>query len=779
MYVNDCHTIQYTESKQTNFSRICEPRRAYAVRIASSGPSAWAASSGACSPSRRRTASWTSAANRSTIARSWPRSARRTIGPRESAPRSCAPICRRIIGNRTVAWPGCTIGRTAVVRLARNVVKMPNSHELKISTLPRSYVFGRRDTSLVAGYGKKRTDPTYGDSRLRYAMMKPVDDEVCGYNYLLGDDDTVFCAAITTAKTGASVCEGDDGTPYVQRSGLAGILSHVPADCSGASDAIFTKIGPYRQFIQRAMANDIDHTIQSNRLIATFPPQLELERRTVSSIVFKRARCSPVNFSAVPSDAERYSQVSPTSNATQHRCTMATYLHVIYVASHSSARAVSKSTFTSSIVVLLVTGANRHNDRLAVAQLASPQVRQPHADNARHGRRAVVDRVGDRSRGRRRCPRRQLPGRAPRQPEDAAAGSADRGRGSRLPGRGQLGRLDNCLARPRRPLRRTGLRLVRALPRRGLRPGAPRHPGVDRQRGHAPGHTRRHLRRVLPARENVVLDLPGDVRGVDRAVRLAERLAVSSDESGPRAGGREVGDLVLSGYRGEEEDKRDTRLSGIREDRSSERVARDHPARLAEILRLHNSAVHPAESQRHDDRTVVHGGDLDEDQPVRYAAAGHLRKCDFEPRDPRHGESGRQAGQAAAADGVGLRLRPGQCRPRRGLLPRRRRRPRLAAAELRRRLSGVLRDRPGPSAERRPQRDLRRRHQGRGRLPGVAHRRPQRLRRSQVVSAALRRLGRRVGLLRARRVLEPLRPVGPAAARDQGKVAQRDTEYFA
>ncbi|XP_023318025.1 chymotrypsin B-like [Trichogramma pretiosum] len=150
----------------------------------------------------------------------------------------------------------------AVVRLARNVVKLPNSHQLKISPLPRSHVFGRYDTSLVAGYGRKRTDPTHADSRLRYAMMKPVDDEICGYNYLLGGDDTVFCAAITAANAGASVCEGDDGTPYVQRSGITGILSHVPADCLGTSDAIFTKIGPYRQFISRAMADDIDHTIK-------------------------------------------------------------------------------------------------------------------------------------------------------------------------------------------------------------------------------------------------------------------------------------------------------------------------------------------------------------------------------------------------------------------------------------------------------------------------------------------------------------------------------------
>ncbi|KAL7304499.1 hypothetical protein TKK_0003290 [Trichogramma kaykai] len=150
----------------------------------------------------------------------------------------------------------------AVVQLARNIVRLPNSHELKISPLPRSHVFGRYDTSLVAGYGRKRTDPTLADSRLRYAMMKPVDDHVCGYNYLLGDDDTVFCAAITAANAGASVCEGDDGTPYVLRSGIVGILSQVPADCLGTSDAIFTKIGPYRQFIQRAMIDDIDHTIK-------------------------------------------------------------------------------------------------------------------------------------------------------------------------------------------------------------------------------------------------------------------------------------------------------------------------------------------------------------------------------------------------------------------------------------------------------------------------------------------------------------------------------------
>ncbi|CAB0037246.1 unnamed protein product [Trichogramma brassicae] len=127
----------------------------------------------------------------------------------------------------------------------------------EISPLPRSHVFGEGDTSLVAGYGCSRNeDPT----KLKYTMMKPIDHETCGVNYLLGDDDSVFCAAVTAANAGSAVCQGDDGTPYVHKSGVVGILSYVPSDRS--SDAIFTKVGAYEQFIKRAMTEKIDHTIK-------------------------------------------------------------------------------------------------------------------------------------------------------------------------------------------------------------------------------------------------------------------------------------------------------------------------------------------------------------------------------------------------------------------------------------------------------------------------------------------------------------------------------------
>uniref|UniRef100_A0ABD2XK09 Peptidase S1 domain-containing protein n=1 Tax=Trichogramma kaykai TaxID=54128 RepID=A0ABD2XK09_9HYME len=145
----------------------------------------------------------------------------------------------------------------AVARLARSLVKPPDSCALRISPLPKSHVLGTGDTSLVAGYGCSRNE---NPTKLKYTMMKPIDHETCAVDYLLGEDDSVFCAVVTDANAGSAVCRGDDGTPYVHKSGVVGILSYVPSDRS--SDAIFTKVGAYEQFIKRAMAEKIDHTIK-------------------------------------------------------------------------------------------------------------------------------------------------------------------------------------------------------------------------------------------------------------------------------------------------------------------------------------------------------------------------------------------------------------------------------------------------------------------------------------------------------------------------------------